>query len=370
MANPFQKLFHLGATDLWQKKEHCVVGLDIGHSSAKVVQLRRDKGQAILETYGEIALGPYGDLAVGQVANLGVPKLVELLRDLFTEANVNARPISLAIPLRSSLLMIIELPDVGRSKLEKIVPIEARKYVPVPISEVDLDWWIIPRVSESKGSVDRQQVEVLLAAIHHEIIGQYREVVKMLEREAAFFEIETFSALRSVFSGDLTPTVIIDLGAGTTKVAIVDYGVVRLSHTISKGAQDITLSISRSLGVEFAKAEEIKRQVGLVETIEGERVTGLVSTIVEYIFAEVTKVLTIYQQKQQRAVSKIILIGGGALLKGILETAGRSFEVPVVLGNPFNQVEYPAFLDTVLRSSGPGFSVAMGLALRHLEELG
>lgn len=371
MANPFQKLFQLGATDLWQKKESRVVGLDIGHSSVKAVQLRREQGRAILETYGEIALGPYGDLAIGQVSNLGVPKLVELLGDLFKEANINATATSMAIPLRSSLLIIMELPDVGRAKLEKIVPIEARKYIPVPITEVELDWWVIPKASEAKAVVDRQQVEVLLAAIHHDIIGQYRETLKALEREAAFFEIETFSALRSVFAGDLSPTVIIDLGASTTKLAIVDYGVVRLSHTISKGAQDITLSISRSLGVDFAKAEEIKRRVGLVETIRTEeQVTGLVSTIVEYIFSEVTKVLTIYQRKQQRAISKIILIGGGALLKGLLETATRSFEVPVTLGNPFAQVEYPAFLDKVLRGSGPGFAVAMGLALRHLEELG
>ncbi|HEY4476683.1 MAG TPA: type IV pilus assembly protein PilM [Candidatus Paceibacterota bacterium] len=370
MANPFQKLFHLGATDLWQKKEGRVVGLDIGHSSIKAVQLRREKGQAILETYGEIALGPYGDLAVGQVTNLAEPKLVETLRDLFTEANVNTQLTSVAIPLRSSLLIIMELPDVGRAKLEKVVPIEARKYIPVPISEVELDWWVIPRVSESKEVVERKQVEVLLAAIHHDIIGQYRSVMKALGREVSFFEIETFGALRSVFGGDLSPTVIIDLGAGTTKVAIVDYGVVRLSHTVSKGSQDITLSISRSLGVEFAKAEEIKRRVGLVETVEGERVIGLVSTIVEYIFSEVTKVLTIYQHKQGRAISKIILIGGGALLKGILDVASRSFEVPVTLGNPFEQVEYPAFLDAVLSSSGPGFAVAMGLALRHLEELG
>src|SRR3989344_8861979 len=308
MANLFQKLFRLGATDLWQKKTTRVIGLDIGHSSAKAVQLRREKGRAILETYGEIAIGPYGDLAVGQVANLGVPKLVELLRDLFTEANVNAKPISVSIPLRSSLLIIMELPDVGQSRLEKMVPIEARKYIPVPISEVELDWWVIPRVSEAKEVVERKQVEVLIAAIHHDIIGQYRSVMKALGREVSFFEIETFGALRSVFGGDLSPTVIIDLGAGTTKVAIVDYGVVRLSHTVSKGSQDITLSISRSIGDEFAKAEEIKRRGGLVETGDGERGTGLVNTIVEYIFAEVVKVLTIHHQKQQRAVSKIILI--------------------------------------------------------------
>ena len=77
-----------------------------------------------------------------------------------------------------------------------------------------------------------------------------------------------------------------------------------------------------------------------------------------------------YQEKQRRAVNKIILIGGGSLLKGLVPLASQNFEVPVSLGNAFTKVEYPAFLEKILRETGPGFAVAVGLALRQLEELG
>ncbi|HEY4524382.1 MAG TPA: type IV pilus assembly protein PilM [Candidatus Paceibacterota bacterium] len=370
-ATAFAKLLHLDRFALWQKKDQRVIGLDFGHSSVKAVQLRNEQGRAILETYGEIAVGPYGDLAVGQVANLSSAKMVELLGDLFREANINAPAASIAIPLRSSLLSIIELPPaLSGAKLDKIIPLEARKYIPVPISEVELDWWVLPRPTDqsdqASGTPAEKKTEVLIAAIHKEVIDRYSEYLKAVNLSPAFFEIETFSAIRSVFAGERGVTVILDFGAGTTKLAIVDYGIVRLSHTISKGAQDITLALSRSLGVPFAKAEEIKRTVGLMENYEGQNLSGVMNAIIEYIFAEAHKVLTVYETRKRRSIEKVILIGGGSLLKGLLELAGQNFEMPVVLGKPFDRVEYPAFLGEVLEKTGPGFAVALGLALRHL----
>lgn len=372
MFNPFEKLWGGGKLALWQHKENKSLGIDIGHSSAKVVQLRKEKGRVILETYGEISLGPYGNLAVGQVANLPLEKTAEMLKDLFTEANVTAKSVVLSIPLRSSLLVIIELPDVAGAKLDKIIPIEARKYIPVPISEVDLDWWVIPRQEMSVSSTGqtaggRKTIEVLVVAIHKEVVSQYQAIAKSINLEPEFFEIETFSAIRSVFGGELTPTVILDIGAGTAKMAIVDYGVVRLSHTISKGSQDITVALSRSLEVDFSKAEEIKREVGLIEREDNGQIIGIMNTIIDYIFSEVNKVMAVYEQKHRRAVGKIVFIGGGALLKGLLDSAKKSFEVPTALGLAFEKVEAPAFLDKVLKEIGPSFAVAVGLALRALE---
>ncbi|MEK7610337.1 MAG: type IV pilus assembly protein PilM [Patescibacteria group bacterium] len=366
MVRPLEKFFSFG---LWQKKSTQVVGIDIGSSSVKVVQLKKDKGQAVLETYGELAIGPYADLAVSQVARLNNEKTAQLLTDLFTEASVTAASCALAIPLRSSLLVMVTLPgNIPAATLTKVIPIEARKYVPVPISEVELDWWVIPPPAvRSEGG--EKKTQVLVAAIHQETISQYRDISQAKGLTPAFFEIETFSALRAVFSGEMTVTVILDIGASTSKVTVVDYGIVRLSHTIGKGAQDITLSIARALGVDFAKAEEIKRRVGLVEHLEGGDISSTVNTIVEYIFSETNKVLMLYQEQQKRAVSKIVLLGGGALLKGLLEMAAKSFAAPVELGNPFAKTQAPAFLEKALASTGPGFAVATGLALRQLAEL-
>lgn len=132
--------------NIFQKGEDSV-GIDIGTSSIKVVQLRKKKGRALLETYGEIALGPYGGLSVGQVTNLTSDKVAEAIKDLIREANVTTLSGGLSIPFKSSLVTLMELPIIDEKQLKEMIPLEARKYIPVPISEVTLDWWVIPRGS-------------------------------------------------------------------------------------------------------------------------------------------------------------------------------------------------------------------------------
>ncbi|MCX6714046.1 MAG: type IV pilus assembly protein PilM [Candidatus Vogelbacteria bacterium] len=368
--------------DSFGKKEKSVVAIDFGISSIKVVQLRNEKGTAVLETYGELACGPYGGLAVGQSSNLPPEKTFELLTDLFREANITAKAGAIAIPSRTSLIVSIDIPEMDEKKLAEVVPMEARKYVPVPIAEVILDWWVVPKNAQET-EIDRakkeeavgsdpklgKKMEVLIASIHNDVIRAYQDLNQKLGLSVDSFEIETFSAIRAVMPNDLSATVIFDIGAGTSKISIVDYGIVRLSHTINKGSQDMTISISKSLNIPFDKAEEIKRRYGLMGDVEKGDLVESISPTVEYIFAEANKVMMTYQRERSRAVDKMILIGGGALLKGILETAKSIVSVPVVIGLPFDKVETPAFLNNVLKEAGPEFAVAIGLALRKLEDL-
>ncbi|MCE9628928.1 MAG: type IV pilus assembly protein PilM [Candidatus Vogelbacteria bacterium] len=374
MDNPLSKLFTLGS--LFSKGDTSVVGLDIGSSSIKVVQLRKDKGQMILETYGELSAGPYGGASVGQAVNLSPAKTAELIKDLFRESAITTKVGGLSIPLKSSLLVAIEVPESVNNNLDQIIPIEARKYVPVPISEVALDWWVIPKsTTENLDDVDRERkggalamTNVLVVAVHKDTIKQFQDISTAVGVETKFLEIETFSAMRSSLQNDLGATVIVDLGAASTKVVIIDYGVVRLSHTISKGSQDVTHAIARSLNIPFIKAEEIKRRIGLVEKVDGGSLTATLSPIVEYIFSEVTRVMVNYQKKYNRSVDKVILIGGGASLKGIKEIASQHVYAPIVFGNPFERVQAPAFLSPVLSEVGPSFAVAIGVAMRALQE--
>lgn len=374
MDNPLSKLFSFGS--LFSKADASVVGLDIGSSSVKVVQLRKQKGQMILETYGELSAGPYGGASVGQSVNLSPAKTAELIKDLFREAAITTKVGGLSIPLKSSLLVAIEVPESVNNNLDQIIPIEARKYVPVPISEVALDWWIIPKsTTENLDDADRERkggalamTNVLVVAVHKDTIKQFQDVSTAVGVETKFLEIETFSAMRSSLQNDLGATVIVDLGAASTKVVIIDYGVVRLSHTISKGSQDVTHAIARSLNIPFIKAEEIKRRIGLVEKVDGGSLTATLSPIVEYIFSEVTRVMVNYQKKYNRSVDKVILIGGGASLKGIKEIASQHVYAPIVFGNPFERVQAPAFLAPVLSEVGPSFAVAIGVAMRALQE--
>src|SRR3990167_11086166 len=122
-----------------------VVGVDIGSSAVKFVELRKKGGRAVLGTYGALALGPYDNVSVGQVTKLPNEKIAEALRDVLREANASSRVCGLAIPLSASLLSLIEMPVLDQKQLPQMVPIEARKYIPVPMSDVTLDWWVIPK---------------------------------------------------------------------------------------------------------------------------------------------------------------------------------------------------------------------------------
>jgi len=377
MSNFFSSLLSFSGSGGSQSKDS-IIAVDFGASSAKVLQLRKDKGRIVLETYGELSTGPYVGMSIGQAVNLGMDKMAEVLTDLFRESNITSKTGAMAIPLRASLLVSIDIPNLNKEDLVTAVPNEARRFIPVPISEVMMDWWVIPEREDSSPAFDRDRIpvggrkfqEVLIAAIHRDTIKMYQDLAQKMALNINTFEIETFSTIRSTLTNDLSATVVIDFGAGTTKVAIVDYGVVRVSHTINKGSQDISVALSKSLNISFEKAEEIKRKIGLVEkvTAEGE-VSNIISPIVEYIFEEINRVIINYQKKHTIAVEKVVLVGGGSQLKGMLELAQKSLEMPVSFGTSFDKMETPAFLENVMREAGPSFAVTIGLALRQLESL-
>ncbi len=368
-------------SNIFKKSEESVIGLDIGSSSIKIVQLRKKKGRAILETYGEIALGPYGGGAVGQVTNLPADKIAEAIKDLIREANVTSLSAGVAIPFKSSLVTLMELPIIDQKQLKEMIPLEARKYIPVPITEVTLDWWIIPK--EAAGELDFAQPEdednnklapapktqVLVVSIHNDALNTYSSIVQQAALNTGFFEIEMFSGTRSLLTGETTPTMVFDLGASSTKIYILERGIVKYTHIINKGSQDITLSISRGLNLTFDRAEHIKRSLGTGTVSDEKNVYEIISLTLDFIFSETNSVILSYQRKFNKPLGKVILVGGGCAMKGVFELARANFQTPVELGNPFAKVETPAFMEDVLKQTGLEFDVAIGVALRKLQEM-
>ncbi len=359
-----------------KKEEGSVLGIDIGSSAIKIVQLKRKNGQAVLETYGELALGPYAGATVGQATVLPPDKIATALKDLMKEKEVNitTKKCGISIPFASSLLSVIEIPQVSSKQLETMVPLEARKYIPVPISEVMLDWSVIPKTEvkmEDKPEGEQPQttlpkIDVMIVAIHKDTIARYNSVVTGAGLDASFFEIEIFSTMRAVLDEALAPVMIMDFGAASTKLYIVERGVIKASHTVNRGSQDITQTLSKSLTLPLDKAETMKRSVGLVGT--DQKFTDVIVLTLDYIFAEANRALLSFEKKFNKTVSKVILVGGGAALKGLSDLAKNNFNTETVAGNPFGKVATPAFLEKVLNETGPEFAVAIGIALRELQE--
>ncbi|MCK5059624.1 MAG: type IV pilus assembly protein PilM [Candidatus Pacebacteria bacterium] len=361
-------------------KKESVIGIDIGTSAIKVVQISRKGQKVVLDTYGALALGPYVDMEIGRATNLSVEKTVEALGDVLKEANITTRQCGIAIPFASSLMTVIEMPDVSVEQLVGMIPIEARKYIPVPISEVMLDWSVIPSdeytatgkettdVSKTTETVKKKK-DVLIVAIHKEMVAKYQDIVKKTDLNASFFEIELFSTMRSVLEQENVPVGVLDMGAASTKLYVIERGAVRVSHTVNRGSQDVTLAISKSLGIPVNQAEVIKRDPNLGGHSDDKGVLEAVSLVTDHIFSEASRVFFSYQKKHQKNISKIILVGGGIALAGLTDKARKALKIEVEKGDPFSKVEAPAFLDEVLKKVGPEFAVAVGVALRRLQEV-
>lgn len=370
MSNPLADIFKKGLKGLVSKDDvESVVGIDIGTSSIKVVELKRKHGKALLGTYGTLALGPYGNADVGAVTNLPPETIAKALEDALRESNATTRECAIAIPATASLIFTMELPAaVDEKSLPEVVPTEARKYIPVPISEVSLDWSLVPKSdSMDEESAKTAKNEILVAAIHNDTIAKYRSLSTTASLNPAFFEIEIFSSIRSVLSHDLSTVMIMDVGASRTKLSIMEYGTVKSFHIISRGSHDITMNLSRSLNIPYIKAEELKREIGLSRNAADLAVPDTAKLVADYILSEAQKVMLDYERKYNRTVSKVVMTGGGALLREFLALAKLTFHSDVILGTPFDKVEAPAFLEGVLKEAGPEFSVALGLALRRLQ---
>jgi type IV pilus assembly protein PilM len=268
----------------------------------------------------------------------------------------------------------MKMPSSEEKNFGEMVPIEARKYIPIPISEVTLDWWAIPKdektISEFQTGQkieDDKTTEVLLIVINNEALNKNREIQKLSGLQSGFSEVEIFSSMRAALEPSTTPQLIMDFGAGSTKVFIVERGILKASHVINRGSQDITLSISKSMGISFEEAEKVKKREGILG-IDKNSVSEISSITVDYILSETGRFILNYYKKSNNKISKAVLTGGGALLKGLKDKAQKSFETPVEIADPFSKVEYPAFLEEVLKNAGPEFTVAIGLAIRKLQE--
>jgi type IV pilus assembly protein PilM len=374
MNNFFSNLFNSMTST--NQKGSSVIGIDIGSSSVKVVQLKKKGGKAVLETYGEVALGPYGGTDLGRSTVLPADKLAEVVKDLLRESNTTTTSSGLSISIGSSFVVFMRVPTTDQSKFKEMIPIEARKYIPVPISEVTLDWWAIPHdestVSEFQNGQkveDTKGTEILLIVIHNDVLNKNREIQKLAGLNTTFSEVEIFSSIRASLDPSIAPQMIMDFGASSTKVFVVERGVLKASHVINRGSQDITISISKSLGISFEEAEKIKRKQGIIADGTDKQISEISSVSIDYILAEAGRFVLGYYRKSGKKITKIVLTGGGALLRGMRERAQTSFETPVEIADPFSKVEYPAFLEKVLKEAGPEFAVALGLAIRKLQEV-
>jgi Tfp pilus assembly PilM family ATPase len=201
--------------------------------------------------------------------------------------------------------------------------------------------------------------------VPRDIIDGLKNIFLEIGFEIASFEIEPFSFARSSLRRDLGTVLLMDFGAKNVKFAIADGGAIRAVHNVEKGSQDISLMLSQSLGIDFERAEILKREVGLLHNPQTEGVSKVIDPIVDMINSEGERFLLDWKRTGGETIGKVIVGGGGAMLKNLNDSIIKKYGVEVETANPFSKVVYPAFLEPSLKEIGATFTNAIGLALKN-----
>ena len=364
--------------DLFKKKPCSFLGIDIGTTGIRMVQLKIDNEEIELENYAYTETKEYMEILSNgrKTADVKMSN-TEILNDLLKiikEAGITARKTAISIPISSAFSSAMTLPDIPENEINEAVNYEARQQIPLPINEVIFGWSIINKGEGEKKSDDKNQkqikkINVLLIAIPKEITEQYTDIIKKTNLKLIALETESFSLARSLAKDNKGPSMIVDIGNKTTSIIIVENGSVSESHSIpGSGGEEITKMISHGFNIDFNRAEALKRDVGLTFNGPKKRVSEIALPIIGIIISEIEKANDSYFNKNKTRIKKIIISGSSASLPGLIEYLSKKLNTEVEIANPWKNITYDRALSKELKKISTSFSVAVGLAMRGLEK--
>lgn len=345
-----------------KKRETRAVGIDIGSSSIKVVELEDRRGVLTLMTYGELQLGPYVGDPLGQSVVLEASQEQTALVDVIRESAVKAKSAVFAMPLSASFVTNAVITARKDADIEPMVRLEARKVIPASLSELTLDYAELEPVTSGTGEVPR---EVLIAAIKNDALKRFKVLMQFAGLTEPLNEIECFSTIRALFTDTEPNLAIIDIGAVSSKLYLAKNGQLMRMHRIRAGGALATKRIMQVLDVSFEEAELAKRDIA--NHAQAADIKRAYQTSLERAFVEFAQVIQEYERTSGITIPHVYLSGGGALFSGVTQQLASTLERPVLAANPFARVAYPAFMEDALKELGPSFTVALGAALRQYE---
>ncbi len=331
------------------KKKSSILGVDIGTADIKIAQITYNNDKPFLDTYGIVNLSYQ---LTSENSDEVVGKAAEVLKQLVKHAGVTTKRCMISLPNGAVFTSIIDMPEMSDKELDQAIQFEAKKYVPLPISEVILSWSIVGSNPTNKTK------SILLTAVPRHLKESYVNLFALAELNLEVIEIEALALIRALVFDTKSNYVIIDIGAKATGINFIKEGYLQLSRSINVGGDSITEHIAEVLNISHGRAEQFKKDFGVAGT---GFIPEAARPVLETIRNEASQLLTIYRARGVQ-VSKIILVGGAAGMPGIIEFFAE-LGVATELGNPLSKLEYPEAVGAVLKRYALHLPVAIGLAL-------
>ncbi len=342
-----------------------VIGLDIGASSIKVIQLAQSKKGTELKTFGVLPLAPE---VIVDGAIMDAEVVVDTIKQAVKEFKAKGKYAAISVAGHSVIVKKIIVADMSRQELEGAIETEAQQYIPFDIEDVNVDFQIL----ESNESLESGEMAILLVAVKKEKVEEHIQLIREASLDPIVVDVDAF-ALENAYelNYELEPDLVVglvDIGASTMNINILQDGVSSFVRDISIGGDQYTEAIQKEFNVSFDVAERLKRGQ-LVEDISQDDVLAIVNTVSDDIAVEIQRSFDFFRASTMDvAVDKLYLAGGCSLFGGIDRFFEEKLGVQVEIFNPFRNIKVPRRFDKdYIESIAPQAAVAVGLALRRLE---
>jgi len=339
-----------------------LIGIDIGSSSIKLVQLKEQKGDYQLLNAGIIPLLPE---AIVDNTLMDSASIVEAIRNITSSLAVKVKDVACSISGNSVIIRKISLPAMTPEELEDQITWEAEQYIPFDINDVNMDFQIL-----SPDNIDPSRMNVLLVASKKDIINDYVAVFNEAGLHLAVVDVDSF-AVQNTFEanhvvGADDVLALINIGASIMNINVVKDGITLFTRDVQMGGNLYTEEIQKQMGVSSDEAESAKM---LAHETRNSALLDVLGKVNDTITQEIRRSLDFYNSTaNEDRITRIFASGGCSKVYNLLSTISEKLGVPVEMINPFARLHYndKDFDPEYLQEIAPFMAVTVGLAIRRV----
>jgi type IV pilus assembly protein PilM len=285
-------------------------------------------------------------------------------KEIIYKMKPQAKQAIASIPVFGAFTTILKFPKMSDNELKQALIFEAKQYVPLPVSELAFDWQKIGEYEDEKGFKFNA---VLLIAIPQDLIKKYQKIFHDAGLSLLALEIEPISLIRSLIFGDKTPTILVDIGSYTTSISLVKDGLLKFTSQTDFASASLTRAIASSLNINPLRAEEIKRERGILGVGADFELAQSMFPMLDIIINEIKRAEFNLKSNlgEEIQFERIILSGGGANLLGIENYFTKQLNIKTFKAEPLIHFEYNSNLELLIKELNPILAVSLGLSLRE-----
>ena len=358
-----------------------IVGLDVGTSSIKIIQLKFSGKQWQLVAIGMAEIPKESLELKNSDAQRSV--MVETIKRVFKESGIKNKRVVTALSGDSVIIRYVKLPFMTVEELRGAIPKEAEQYIPLNIDQVVLDFQILGETQED----GQRKLDVLLVAAKVDVVDQHILLLKSAGLTPAVIDIDAFALQNAFEINRLEPSeetvALINMGASLTTINILEGNNTRFTRDIPVAGNDFTKEIQKEFNLKFSEAEELKKSHGAISMEEDDfnlssvsqkddrvlRMSDVITPVLNKLLGEIRRSFDYYEtQARKKTVERVILLGGSARLKNVNRFLANKLGIPVEHFSTFRNVESQKNIDLdQLSEKEYHMGVCLGLALRQVE---